>query len=209
MLIEGKVGPQVLTDGASPVLRAGRDGALVTQAGHAVYQEAVLRGRCFAASVGAAGVDHGAALGTTPPFTLYNPLASGVNLVVLTSMMGYISGTLGAGVVVYAVNTAPGAVPPTGGTELTPGNLLLGKPRGIGKAYTGATVPATATIFYAAFNLMPVLATSAVSPWRAQDHVDGMIVVGEGCCLSLQGIAGAAGTAPKVVLGMTWEEVPV
>lgn len=152
------------------------------------------------------GVAPGTAHGTTAPFTLYNPIGSGVDLVVLESNMGYVSGTLGAGVVSYVANIDPTAAAVTG-TAITKVNGRLGGSAGVARAFTTATLPAAPTAVRPAFSLQASLASTAVAPWTAKDVVDGAIVIPPGCALSLEATA-AAGSSPLVVFGMTWYERP-
>jgi len=204
---EGKVGPQALSDGSRAQARLMTTGELAASQVHARYWEAVRRGTVYSGCTGAAGVAPGTALSTTPPFTLYNPKTSGKHLTVLMALMGYISGTLGAGTVVYAVNTDPTAAAPTGGTALTAINALLGGPAGVGQVFQGATLPAVPTI-YRPFAVVGAFAGGAESPKVVVQELDGSIIVAPGCALSLQAIAGA-GTSPLVLFGMVWEEVAV
>ena len=206
--LQGQAGPQTLSDGAKALLRQGRTGELIAGLIGARYREAVLRGNVYHASVGSAGVAPGTALGTTAAFTLYNPAGSGKNLVILQASLAYISGTLGAGAVVYAANSNPIAAAVTG-TGLTEVNGLVGSGNTpVGQAMHTATLPATPTIVRPFCSLTALLATTAVEPYTVIDDVDGALAIAPGCAVSLEAIA-AAGTTPLVLFGMTWEEVPV
>lgn len=202
----GDVGPQTLGDGVSAPFRLGRTGETIVQELHGRYYEAVKRGNVYVASTGAAGVAPGTALSTTPPLTIYNPAGTGVDLVVMQSWLAYISGTLGAGALVWGVNNNPVQAAPTGGTTLTPINALISSNLGKGKAYQGSTLAAAPTIFRPFCSLGASLATTAVQPWQVYEPTDGAIVIPQGCSASLQAIA-AAGTSPLVLLSATWEEV--
>jgi hypothetical protein len=172
------------------------------------YQDAVLRGRCFVGGTAATGVAPGTAIGTTAAFSLFNPAASGVYLSVLRVSMGYVSGTLGAGVVHYVANVNPAAAATTG-TAITGYNCLLaGGYNPNGKPLTTATLPATPVVLRPYVSLQASLATTAVPPWQVIEDVDGEFVVSPGCTLSLEATA-AAGTSPVVVYGIMWEEIPI
>jgi hypothetical protein len=204
MQIENAVGPQIAADGTFPKSRATRDASSGVQDTHGHFQEAVGRGNVYTAVTGVAGVAPGTVLSTTPPFTLSNPLGSGVNLVVLVAEFLFISGTIGAGTVYYGVNNAPGQAAPTGGTALTPINNIVGNTgAGKGKAAQGATIPANMTPFAPAFVFLGTVAGSGV----IKDLVDGAIVIAPGNYLSLQGVM-AAGSSPLAGFSVTWEEVP-
>lgn len=209
--IQGKVGPIVASDGTLQDFRLAKDGSQAVQDSHAKFQEAVYRGRVWTVTVGAAGVAPGTALGTAPPLTIFNPVGSGVNLILWKAHMGYISGTLGAGNIVWAYNIQTTLVAPTGGTALTPNNNLVGvATSGQAKAFTGSTVSTSQTLFRpTGVSLGAALATTATfaaSP--VYEPVEGELVVIPGACLSLQGIA-AAGTTPLMVFSMTYEEAPI
>lgn len=208
MDIEAKVGAQTLSDGARFVLRGDKTGALVTTDGHARYAEAVLRGNVYVGQTASTGVAPGTAVGTTAAFALANPPNSGYNLILLETSVGYHSGTLGAGVIQYCINTGQTAASATSGTAIATRNALVGQAaRNAGEAYTTATVPSGAQVIGPMCSLGASLASTAVQPWAIRDEVAGRIVIGPGCTLSLQATA-AAGSSPLVVFGATWEEVP-
>lgn len=194
-------------DGVQAVLRGSRTGALVNTQGHGAYTEPATRGAIMGVTTPVAGVAPGTALSTTPPLALWNPPSSGKNLAILKSCLGYISGTLGGGSVVYAVVPAQLTVP-SGGTELTPQCSAIGLPRGVGRAFQGSTLSATPTILRPAFVLGAFTAATATAPDPALDLVDGAIIVTPGSVLVLQAIA-AAGTTPLVLLSLVYEELNV
>jgi hypothetical protein len=172
---------------------------------HPLYSEASLRGRMFIASTAVAGVAPGTALSTTPPLALLNPLNSGVDLVLLKTAVGYVSGTLGAGNIVYAYYT-PQATIPSGGAELTPVCTKIGQVKGSGRAFQGSTIAGTPLLFRPAYNLGAALATTALGIAHSQDLVEGEIVIPPATIFVMQGVA-AAGTSPVVMLSMCWEEI--
>ncbi len=203
--IQGKVGPIYAADAMLVDPRLTRDGGLVTQDLHGRFFETVVRGNVYEACTAVAGVPHGTTIGTTAAFTLYNPLGSGKNLVVLDWSMGYISGTLGAGSVFACANTNPSAAAVTG-TAITPTNLLLGGAVGVGKAFTTATLPASPAVIRPVWTLTAMLATTALTPVTVREVIDGKYIIAPGCALSLEGVA-TAGSTPLVSFGMSWEEV--
>jgi hypothetical protein len=207
MLSEGRIGVLVGQDGGQQPLRLTKTGAVVMSAGHASFAEAVLRGGVMEASNAVAGVAPGTALSTTPPFALWNPPASGKNLIVMKATMGYVSGTLGGGTVLFAIVPSQVTVPSTG-TELVPNNALIGYPRGVGRAFTGSTLAAAPTILRPSFVMGAWVGTTATAPMNEMDIVDGGIVLPQSTVLCLQAIAGA-GTTPLVIFALTWEEVPI
>ena len=209
--VQGRVGPIVAQDGTLQDPRLAKDGGFIVGDGHAKFQEAVYRGRVFVATNLPAGVAPGTALGTAPPLTLYNPNGSGVLCVIWKATLGYISGTLGAGTIVWAYNIQNTLVAPTGGTAIVPCNAQIGNATvGQVKAFTGSTVAPTQVVARGTgISLGAGLATTAAFPSPpVYDPVEGELVVIQNACLSLQGIA-AAGTAPLVLMSIVYEEVPV
>ncbi len=173
------------------------------------YQDAVMRGRVFAASTASSGVAPGTTISTTAAFSLYNASTSGVNLVILRASMGFVSGTIGSGSVLFTGNITPGAAATTG-TAITGRNCYLGAGQvtSAGAALTTATLPGTPVILRPFCCLTQVVVgTTATGIDTVWQDVDGEFIVAPGCTISLQGLAGA-GTSPLVVFGMTWEEVP-
>lgn len=203
-----RVGPVNQADGTTPTARGGKEGQMIVAQGHGKYYEATSRGKCFAAQTAATGVAPGTALGTTGAFTIHNPLGSGVRLAIQKLGMGYVSGTLGAGVVHIAVNKNPNAAAPTG-TAITPTNLDVGSSATAnGLAFTTSTLATTPTAIGQLCSLGASLASTAAAPWDVEKDIDGEIVLEPGCSLTLHATA-AAGTAPLVVFRGSWQEIPV
>mgnify|MGYP001565554492 CR=1 FL=1 len=120
--------------------------ARVSQA-HGAHFEAARRGNVFAGATAVGGVDHAATNTTTAPLALYNPVGSNVDLVVIELSMGYISGTLGAGVVIatqYLVGQPSNAVPT--GTAIVATPTRLGSTRSVGQPLTTVTLTAAGTV---------------------------------------------------------------
>lgn len=164
----------------------------------------VLEENVFYAMTALTGVAPGTAVGTTGAFTLHNPVGSEVNLVILEGFMGYVSGTLGAGVVTWNVNTNDDAAAPTG-TDIVEVNALTGEQGSVGRALTTSTLPAAPTPIRPFCSLGASLASTAVQPWQVRDRVDGAIVVAPGCSVTLHATA-AGGSTPLVVFGVLWKE---
>jgi hypothetical protein len=166
-----------------------------------------MRNRVFHQSTAAAGVAPGTTLGTTPPAILWNPPNSGVVAAILKVSIGYVSGTLGAG------SICMGFVPnqtsqPTTGTTLTAQNAFLSNAKPQCVSQQGSTVVATPTMLRPVWQMGAALATSVEFVRCATESVDGEVVVPPGAAFILQGVA-AAGTSPLVILGITWEEIPI
>jgi hypothetical protein len=212
------VGPAWGTDGTagpgglnSPGVRFAKDGGQVVNQSHGKYFEATSRGNTYCATVGVGGVAPGTSIGTTAAFILYNPASSGKRLVVQKASVGYISGTLGAGTLFFAYrNSQTVGNAPSGGTALTPvncdqggfGNSSVAVPR------SGGSLDASPTILRPFAILDAALATSVVGARQIVEDLDGEFVVEPGVSLVIEGVA-AAGTSPLIVIGMTWEEIPI
>ncbi len=205
MLLEGRTGLISAADGSINAIRQDKTGAVIIVTAHPLYSEAVLRGHMFTASTAVAGVAPGTALSTTPPFALLNPINSGFDLVVVKISIGYVSGTLGAGNIVYAYYT-PQATIPTGGAELIPVNNKIGQIRGAGRVFQGSTLVGTPLIIRPAFNLGAFLATTASPLHMSTDLIEGEIIVPPATCFVVQGVT-AAGSTPLVTIGVVWEEL--
>ena len=207
MDLEGRVGLVAGSDGSKHPLRIDKTGAVTIVSAHPLYSEPCLRGNMFVAATAVTGVAPGTALSTTPPFCLWNPLNSGTNLILLKTSVGYVSGTLGAGSIVYAYFTPQATVPSTG-AELTPVCTKIGFVKGVGRVFQGSTISGTPLILRPAFNLGAFLATTADPPRTCQDLLEGEIIVPPATCFVMQGVT-AAGTSPLVILSAVWEETEI
>ena len=210
MITKGHVGWSQYAKGVDAPHNVSHQGDLVGADIYGKHYEAVRRGHIWAGSTAEAGVAPGTAIGTTAPFVLHNPQGSGVILSILQASMGYVSGTLGAGQVVWiAIQNVQLATP--SGTAIVPRNCYIG---GVRADASGARPLTTATIaspviLRPVFQLDASLATTASAGTKPMvDYVDGAILVFEGGTVGLQGIA-AAGTTPLVIFGCIWAEVPI
>jgi hypothetical protein len=170
------------------------------------FYELVRGSQVYSATTAVSGVAPGTAIGTTGAFTLQNLAGSSVNLVILQAFMGYVSGTLGAGVVNYLVNGPTTTV--ATGTAITPVNNFLG---GVASTYARAFTTSTIvspTLLRPFCSLQASLASTAVGPWQIIDQVNGGIIVTPGSNLTLHATA-AGGSTPLVIFGMTWAEVSI
>jgi hypothetical protein len=87
-------------------------------------------------------------------------------------------------------------------------NNLLGFPRGVGRAFTGANATgSTPVIVRPSFSFGAFLATSVALPAESLDYVNGGIVVTQGSLLAFGALA-TAGTTPLVIHCIKYAEVP-
>jgi hypothetical protein len=207
MQIEGRVGVQTLQDGAQQPPRLGHAGEIVVDDAHGRFYEAVYRGNVFSASTAVAGVAPGTALAASAQaIILYNPAGNTKNYVLLRSAVGYVSGTLGAGSIVYG-NAAQ--IVATGGTAVVPKNSLVGNAAASTATVTAAgTCTAVPTILRPAFTLGAFLATTAAVNPPLIDEIAGEFILTPGNIFVMSGVA-VAGTSPLILASLTWEEVPV
>lgn len=213
--VAGLVGPPSARQSDStsveqPVRLGDRLEQIIAQ-GRAVAAEQTVRGLSYAAFIPpGTGQAPGTSIGTTACFTLALAAGSSARLVIRKIMVGYISGTLGAGVLALLSHfAAAGITAPSGGTAITPTNLASGSSAtSIANCRFNNTVPASGLMIRAIASLQASLASTAVAPWQVIDPVDGEVVVNAGQAVSIQGIA-AAGTSPLITAGMIWTEEPI
>ena len=208
LTVVGTRNEQNLAAGASSTaLRQGQRGQLIAGIVGGKYGEDTLSDQLFHGMTAVTGVAPGTAVGTTAAFALANASGSTKNLVILSARLGYVSGTLGAGVITWCRTAAGGAA--VTGTAITAHNGRTGQGNAaVGLPFTTATLPATPTVFRVFGSLLPILATTANNPWILEDLVDGAIVVTPGAAVSLQ-FTGGAGATPLVVYSCNWLEVPI
>lgn len=186
-----------------------RDSAQYVAHSHHANVEASGAKLTFSSCIPVAGVAPGtvlAAAGT--PFTLYNPIGSGVYLALVYASMGYVSGTLGAGTVYLAENPSTIQAAPSGGTLLARQCSFAGFTGGKGLAYTGATVAAVPSVVEPLFTIGAFLASTALIAPVLKFAWNGSHQLAPGAAYTLQAVA-AAGSTPLVTFAVMWEEIPI
>lgn len=197
-----------VADGTTSTARAGKRNELIVTDGLPKYHEAVERGMAFSGNTAVAGVAPGTVLGTTSAFYLHNPTGSGKLIALVKASLGYLSGTLGAGATYLTTHAAgtPAAVPT--GTVITPRNNLIGTTTGsVATCLTTATV-ITQVPVKPLWSFGAAVATTAFQPTPCEEYFEGEFIVYPGFGVGMHSIA-AAGTAPLVLFGCTWIEVPL
>ncbi len=194
-------------DGAGDTFRMGKTGELLQGRAHGEFYEAVSRGTVFSACTGTAGVAPGTSLSTTGAFTLHNPLGSGVLLSLLTASMGYLSGTMGLGVLYLTTHSGVAVANPAGTAITIRQNLLGSSAAGKAIALTTSTLVSQIAI-RPVTSFGPFLASTVFVPMCVKDQINGEIVVYPGFSVNLHSVAGG-GSTPLVLLGMSWEEIPI
>jgi len=138
---------------------------------------------------------------TTPALTLYNPVNSGVNLVLLTVTVGVTADPAAESVLMLAYNSSTAAAP-TATTDATMVSSLIGTttaPKG--RCYRVATLAAAPVAFRF---LGSVLAAASTSTFTIIDRINGEVVIPPGGCISIQ-----ATSAISVLTSYTWKEVTI
>lgn len=204
MLVEGVVGPVTLADGSPAQPRLGRTREVITSDAHGRYYEAVLRGNVYCAcNQAGAALTNLASVATG--FILFNPVNSGINLVLLEIAFLQTSTAAAAAnaAVLLGANVNPSLGAPSSVTALVIRNSLLGNNKaGVGLAYNAATIGAAPVAIRAIWQpSVSATATVGIPPF-VKDEVAGAVIVGPGCCISM-----AALTALSGITSMTWEEV--
>jgi hypothetical protein len=207
MILEGQVGPIVGQDGARNPIRQARDASAVVQDSHGRYQEAVIRGNVFFAC-NQAGIAAGTGLATAAKnMTLYNPLGSGKNLVLLEITLAMtVIPAADPGAIMLAANLPTPVVPaaPATVTAETVQNALLGGPAGVAKVYNTATLAAAPVAIRNIASAAWVTTGTTTALNTVKDEVAGAIIIPPGCYVSIMATA-----AVTLQCSMTWEEVPV
>lgn len=208
--VQGAVGPQSAADGTNPTLRMGRDGAAVVQDAHSKYQEMAVRGNLwYCANAAGTSVTTQAGLSvTTPMLTLYNPINSGKNLVLIEVNVTPTAAPAAAAGFMIAVSSAIAAV-----GQGTAGAIVSATAGTIQNAQTGSLASSAAQCFrISTLPFVPVAVryfggttgAAAISGAMFTDAVDGKIIVSPGSAISIQTTSAVAGIAHFL-----WEEVPL
>jgi hypothetical protein len=212
-LVRLKVGPSVNQDGAENEIRGSKDASLVIQDGHARYQEAVYRNNVYSACNQAAQAV--TALGTAMTgFVLYNPIASGKNLVLWHVDVAPASTTVLATAAFIAICLAgavgPNVAAPTSTTGLTIiNNNLNGVAATVAKVFSTATFAGvTPTLFAPIAAFAGTTAISAESISVATYDIGGYYMVPPGAYVCIAQTPTAQGLL-AFVASMTWEEIPI
>ena|SRR2546425_6795910 len=209
MISELRVGPLAVADGATITQRASKDTTTVVQDGHAAYQEAVYRGSVFIAS-NQAGVAITAGLPVISlGFSIYNPIASGKNLVIWSAETGFTineTGTALAGVIALAAGVGPNVAAPTGTTALTKYNALLNPTvNSVASVYSTATFVGAPVYLKTLASLQAPAAATTVDVFAPiTSDIRGSIIIPPGVW-----VAFAATAALTLQSSMTWEEIPI
>lgn len=221
--LQGSVGVQNNADGAPNNLRTGRQGDIIVSELHGRYYESTFRGAQY--FTGHTAVQALTAntitltATTTPILGVYNPLGSGVNLVIQQAFLSLFANNLtsgaGPGALVWASSLNNGAI----STGLTPFNArTLTASGSVARGFAGATALTGLTNNLAimcgsqlpsptALTYTTLASTALLTPYAGREDIDGSIIVPPGGVLAL--LNTTSSTVFSAVGRLTWEEVPV
>jgi hypothetical protein len=210
MRCDVKAGPLYVKETSKSPARMGLTGELCVNRAHGKYYEAVSRGNVYSASMQAASSLGLALTATAVTLTLYNPIQSGYLLsLIFVSVSVQFTVVAGAPYVI-AGNVNPYAAPPTVTTAANVINSLLGGKKGVGIAYTAATLPAVPIIIkhITAGAWTPGAGGTQSTGWPCQtEYTDGSIILQPNTAITIQGIGNSANT--NGIVSMCWEEIAI
>lgn len=167
------------------------------------YEFSALNGEIFhGANVAGTAVTTQAGLSaTTPALTLYNPVTSSVNLVLLKVRVSVHAAPAAASDLMLAYGSVTETAP-SSTTDATMVSAKVGTTAApVGRCYRIATLATAPT---ACRYLGSVIAASSTAFVQVVDDVDGAIVLTPGACVSIQ-----ATTAISILASFTWKEVAI
>ena len=218
--IQGNVGVQNLGDGAFPTARFGRQGDLMVSELHGRFYEQAVRGNLFGvgnAALAALTANTITLTATTTPIVgVYNPLGSGVNVVMLQAVLNAglnNTSSTGPGAFVWATSTGNNAIT----TGIVPNaHLIGGAPSRVkGLALTALTgLTNNLVVLEAADFPTPTVIATATMPATVAtptgagiENFDGGLILPPGGVLALLNTVSTITTS--VFARLLWEEVPV
>jgi len=203
MTSQTEVGRRRTNNGTNPNLRSSDFAELVVLDGGSKYKEMAIKGDSFiGANLGGTPVTTQAGLSaTTPALTLYNPVGSGVYLVLNTVCVNITTSPAAATGLMLAYN-ATNATAPASTTDATITPMIIGESNySKGKCYRVATLAAAPVAFRF---IGGTTGAAAIGGVQIIDHVDGEVIIPPGVAVSLQ-----ASSATVLVASFSWEETPI
>jgi len=203
--VNGQVGPQNLSDGATQTLRIGRQAEVIVQELHGRYYETAFR-RAMYSGGNAAGVATTVGAATTyTGLCLSNPIGSPVNLVVNKIAAAF--GVAPTAAAIVGIMTGFSAA--TNVVQTTPVPVVgkfVGAPAGDGLLASAATLPVAPTFAFPIGFLTATAVTVVDEPDVLLDLEGSLILPPGGFAAFFTSTAGAAAGA---AFGFQWEEVPL
>lgn len=222
--LEGQVGPRQAADGAPLPSRLDKTGATVVTDAHGRFQEAALRGKLFSDGMALTSIANATfSTGTlgataTPILGVWNPLNSGINLVILQARLQVVNTALqvtGPGAFMWCTSFGNGAIS-TGNAPLSRSTL---QPVGsVAKGLAGVALTALTNNLTVressglgggpVSNLSTLQTAAGLMPFSTADvdNIDGGYIVPPGGVLAL-----LCTTNPPVAISaassLLWEEI--
>lgn len=223
--VSGRVGPDVLQDGATAKVRQGRSAEVVVSELHGRFYESNFRGAIFSGGMGLTSISAatytvgGIGATTTPVAGVWNPVGSGVNLSIIEASLSLVMTALaatGPGGFVWATSVGNGAIS-TGAQPFNRSTLQASgsKARDMTNvALTGITT-ALAVRFGSAlfggsadnFSFTATAVAMQTMQVGAKELFDGSLIVPPGGVLAL--LATTTPVAHSGVSALVWEEIPL
>lgn len=136
---------------------------------------------------------------TTPALTLYNPIGSLFNLVLVRLNIS-ITAAPAAAVAFALANNASNAAAPSTTTTATITSNMVGLPAApVGQCYRIATLAAAPTAFH---YLGGTTGAAAIGGFKLDDDFDGLFVIPPGVAVSIQATSAAA-----ILASLSWKEI--
>jgi hypothetical protein len=189
-------------NGSTPKnIQTDNEGILLFKQASSKYEHDVLNETVFiGANLGGTPVTTQAGLSaTTPALTLYNPVGSGVNLVLLTVTVDITTAPAAAAGLMLAYNLLNATAPATT-TDATMISAIIGSttaPKG--RCYRIATLAAAPLAFRF---IGGTTGAAAIGGVQLIDNVDGAVIIPPGVAISIQGTSAAA-----ILASYVWKEV--
>lgn len=195
MLSEG------LNDNKLTGIKVDEAGVVLTKQSTAKYESSVQEENVFTGAnlLGTPVTTQAGLSATTPALTLYNPVGSGVDLVLLTVTVDITTSPAAAAGLCLAYNTKNATPPATTTAATVISNIVgnTGAPQG--QCYRIATLAAAPTAFRF---LGGTTGAAAIGGVQLIDHIDGEYIIPEGVAISIQSTSAAA-----IVASFSWKEV--
>lgn len=224
MELEGKVGPQTLSDGSKNTIRTGKTGEAMTSDVHARFQEAALRGNLYSGGMTTTSISNAtfttATLDATatPIIGLWNPTGSGKNLVVIQAKLQCVitnATATGGGAFMWCTSLLNGAI----STGIAPLNrFTLAATGSVGKVYANTALTGLTTSLSIReasalqggtngnYSMVGTAVGFSVSGSSATiDNIDGSIIIPPGGVLAL--LCTTTPVAISAASSILWEEI--
>src|SRR3990167_461164 len=179
------------------------EGVVLVKQSTAKYEHSVSEGNVFTGAnlLGTPVTTQAGLSATTPALTLYNPVGSGVNLVLLTVTVDITTSPAAASGLCLAYNLKNATPPATTTAATVVSNIIGNTAAPQGQCYRIATLAAAPVAFRFLGGTTGALAISAV---QLIDHIDGEIIIPEGVAISIQ-----TSSATALVASVSWKEIEV